>query len=255
MAQPLNDEEKLLIRRSYDKLELCEKRYMQTSTGFLNERQQDILLTEFKNTDRAQVFFCGGYQNAERRMLVFVPEYSELEENELIGAIRCSYYKDYELIHRDFLGALMGLGIERETVGDIIVDKKNCFADIVVKKDILPFLLSDFVSAGRAKLKVAELPLERLSEREIETVTITDTVHSPRIDAIVACGFGLSRENATNLVKSGSVYLNRSLVTEPDKNVEDDSLINAIGYGKFKVFVTGNTSKKGRTFIKIEKYI
>lgn len=255
MAMQITDEEKLLIRRAYDKRELCEKRYQSVSTGFLNEREQDILLSEFESKSETKAIFTGGYENAERRMLVFVPEYLELDEEEHIAAIRCTYYKDYELTHRDFLGALMGLGIERETVGDIVVDKKNCRADIIIKADILPFLLSDFVSAGRARLKVEQIPLSELESIEIETVELTDTVSSPRLDAIIACGFGLSRENASALVKSGKVYLNRRSVSDSDKAVTDGSLINATGYGKFKCFISGNVSKKGRIFIKIQKYI
>lgn len=255
MAQILSEDEKLLIRRACDKLDLCEKRYAQASTGFLNEREQDILLSEFENADRAKVFLKGGYENAERRALIFVPEYLELDESEIFGAIHCTYYKDYDLNHRDFLGALMGVGIDREAVGDIIVNNTEHYADIVVKCEMLPFLLSDFKTAGRATLKVREISLEELSKVEIKTQTVTDTVLSPRIDAIVAAGFGLSRENAATLVKSGKVYLNRRNVTDVDKGVADGSLINALGYGKFKVFISGNTSKKGRLFIKIEKYI
>ncbi len=255
MAQLLTDDEKLLVRRAFDKLELCDKRYTQTCTGFLNEREQDILLCELSGVEDARKAFTGGYENAERRMIIFIPEYAELDESELIGAIRCEYYKEYELTHRDFLGALMGLGIERETLGDIIIDKDACIADIVVKREIIPFLLSDFLSAGKARLKVSEIALNELGEAVLRTQTVTDTVHSARLDAIVAAGFGLSRENATALVKSGRVYLNRRMTDSPDRAVDDCSLINAQGYGKFKVYITDKLSKKGRTFIKIEKYV
>ncbi len=255
MATPLTEAEKLLVRRALDKLDLCDKRYTQTSTGFLNEREQDILLTETSGVPDERKAFAGGYENAERRALIFIPEYAELDENEIIGAIRCAFYKDYELNHRDFLGALMGLGIERELIGDIIVNKEKCCADIVVKRDIIPFLLTDFVSAGRARLTVKEIDLAELQNTAIATQELTDTVLSPRLDAIVAAGFALSRENASALVKSGKVYLNRRLTDSPDKQVENGSLITAQGYGKFKVYITDRLSKKGRTFIKIEKYI
>lgn len=255
MAQLLTDDEKLLIRRAYDKLELCDKRYTQTCTGFLNEREQDVLISAINGIEESRRAFCGGYESADRRMLIFIPEYSELDAEELIGCIRCEYYKDYELTHRDFLGALMGLGIERQTVGDIIINKEACTADIVVKRDIIPFLLSDFISAGRARLKVSEINLNELEKIALRTETVTDTVLSPRLDAIVAAGFGMSRENATTLVKSGKVYLNRCMISSPDKTVDDNSLINAQGYGKFKVYITDRLSKKGRTFIKIEKYV
>ncbi len=255
MAHPLNDDEKLLLRRAYDKLELCEKRYSPESTGFLNELEADILLSEFEHLTGCKAVFVGGYENADRRTLVFLPEYLELDENEIVAAIRCSFYKDYQLTHRDFLGALMGLSIEREMIGDIIVSKKECYADIVVKREILPFLLSEFTSAGRASLKVKQIPLSLLDTIEIETVVLTDTVASPRLDAIASIGFGISRENAGALVKSGKVFVNRRLIVAPDKTVTDGALINASGYGKFKAFIDGKLSKKGRMFVKIEKYV
>lgn len=255
MARALNDEEKLLVRRAYDKLEICEKRYSVQSTGFLNEREQDVLIPELENAHSVKYAFCGGYEGAERRMLIFIPEYGELDENGLIAAVRCCYYKDYELTHRDFLGSLMGLGIERETVGDILVNRDGCYADIIIKRDMLEFILSELSSAGRAALKVKEIPLSELDKSEKKTVTVTDTVASPRIDAIASSGFGMSRESAAALIKSGKVYVDRRLVTAPDKTVADGALVNAQGYGKFKVYVTGGVSKKGRYFIKIEKYI
>lgn len=255
MARSLNEEEKLLVRRAYDKLDICRTRYDVTFTGFLNEREQDILLGEIRCTDDVTAIYCGGYENAERRLLAFVPEYCELVPSEILSAIRCSYYKDYELTHRDFLGALMGLGIERQAVGDIIVDKKNFRADIIVKKEIVQFLLSEFVSAGRAKLNVSEIGLDELCESEIETEIFTDTVASPRLDAIVSSGFGISRENAAALVRSGKVYADRRLIDEPDKTVVNGALINALGYGKFRASFDGGKSKKGRLFIKIEKYV
>ena len=149
----------------------------------------------------------------------------------------------------------MGLGIEREAVGDIIVSKKACRADIIVKREILPFILSELSSAGRAALKVTEIPLSELENAEREVVTVTDTVASPRIDAIASSGFGVSRENAASLVKSGKVYVDRRLVTDPDRPVSDGALVNAQGYGKFKVYITGSVSKKGRMFVKIERYV
>ena len=238
-----------------DKLDQSISRYRVTSTGFLNEKEQDILIPEFERIDAVRAEFIGGWSGAERRMLVFVPEYAELQTDELMAAVRCSYYKEYELTHRDFLGSLMGLGIERETLGDIIVSKKEHYADIVVKREILPFILSELSSAGRAALKVSEIELSALESAERETVTVTDTVASPRLDAIVATGFGLSRENAASLIRGGRVYLDRRNVTEPDKTVSDGALVNAQGYGKFKTYITGGVSKKGRMFIKIEKFV
>lgn len=255
MAKFQNDDDKLLIAKAYDKKDIATQRYCVTATAFLNEREQDVLLRSGFGDEATQSSFVGGYGEAERRMLVFVPEYLELNEADLIGVVRCTYYKEYELTHRDFLGALMGLGIERETVGDIIVDKNEHKAYVILKRDMIRFVLSELLSAGRAALKVEEIPLSELESVKPEIVTVTDTVASPRLDAIVSSGFSVSRENACAMIKGGKVYLNRILTVAPDKTVSDEAVISAQGFGKFKVYLTGAVSKKGRIFIKICKYV
>ncbi len=251
----LNDEERLLIKKAEDKLRLCVSRYSLTFTGFLNEREQDILLSHLTVDADAQTELIGGYSEADRRIMLFYPEYLDpSEEKSPLTAVRASYYKDYTLSHRDILGALMGLGISRESVGDILVDAERHSADIIIKTEIRDFILTEFASAGRAKLSVKEIPLSELNVPKCETEEITDTVASPRIDAVASSGFGISRESAASLIKSGRLYLNRRLCTEPDRTVADASVITATGYGKFKVGVSDRVSKKGRIFIRIERY-
>lgn len=251
----LSEEEKLLIRRAEDKINLCRDRYSLTCTGFMNEREQDILLSRVAVPSDVRATLVGGYDDADRRIMLFCPEYlDESEEESPITALRASFYKDYELSHRDFLGAITGLGVSRECVGDILINKENHTADIIIKREIRDFLLSDFVSAGRARLTVKEISLTELYVPKNETESITDTVASPRIDAIASSGLGVSRENAASIIRSGRVYLNRRLCTECDESVPDNSLITVTGYGKFKVHVSDKTSKKGRIFITVERY-
>ncbi len=250
----LNNEEKLLVRSLYDKLYLCEKRYCAVSSGFLNEREQSVASENVIPDDGIKMYLDGGYDGAVRRVAVFVPEYAD---NELspIGAIRASYYKDYTLSHRDFLGAVLGLGLSRDTVGDILVDTENCTADIIVKSEILGFLLENFKTAGRASLTLKEIRLADLHIPLEKTVKITDTVASPRIDAIASSGFSISRENAANLVRSGKLSIDRVICQSPDRQVQSGSVISAIGHGKFKLTIPGGLSKKGRVFIEILKYV
>ena len=222
----------------------------------MNERGQDILLSRLTVDSDARATLIGGYEGADRRIMTFCPEYLDgSEEESPITAVRVSYYKDYELSHRDFLGALTGLGISRECIGDILVNNESHSADIIIKSDIRDFILSDFVSAGRAKLSVKEIPLCEIAVPKQKTETVTDTVASPRIDAIASSGLKISRESAAALIKSGRLYLNRRLCTDCDKAVPDSSVITATGYGKFKVFISDRLSKKGRIFITVERYI
>lgn len=250
----MTEEEKLLVRRAMDKLLASEKRYTVTSTGFLNEKEQALLKEHIKSGDGTSIELFGGYDEAERNAMVFIPEYCSIDDEPQICALRASYYKDYELTHRDFLGAVLGLGISREMIGDILVDKELHTADMIVKTEIRDFILSEMKNAGRASLELKEIGLDELHFPRRETETVRDTVASPRLDAIVSSGFGISRENAASLIKSGRVYVNRTICQSPDKAVTDNSTVNAAGYGKFKVHITDSVSKKGRIFIEIERY-
>ena len=212
-------------------------------------------MREIKECDGVRAVFYGGYNDAERRILVFLAEYDELEYDPPLCAVRATYYKNYQLSHRDFLGALMGSGITRDSVGDIIVNNDEHYADIVFKKELREYMLSEFISAGRASLDVKEIELSELDKIEKKTEIVTDTVASARIDAVVASGFGMSREKAAVLVRSGKVFVDRRLVTDCDKQVSDGALVNSHGLGKFRVYIPGNISKKGRMFLRIEKYI
>ncbi len=250
----LNDEEKLLIRSLCDKMRLSEKRYCAVSSGFLNEREQSVASESITPDEGINMYFDGGYDGAVRKVAVFIPEYAE-EETALISAIRASYYKDYTLSHRDFLGAILGLGLSRDAVGDILVDTENHTADIIVRAEILGFLLESFKTAGRATLSLKEIRLADLHIPLEKTVKITDTVASPRIDAIASSGFSISRENASNLVRSGKLSIDRVICQSPDRQVQSGSVISALGYGKFKVTIPGGLSKKGRIFVEILKYV
>ncbi len=248
-----NDDEKILLRSLQDKMRLAEKRYCSISSGFLNEREQAVTEENIIPSDGINMYFDGGYEGAVRRVVIFVPEYAENESH--IRAVRASYYKDYTLSHRDFLGALLGLGLSRDAVGDILVDAENHAADIIIKEEILPFVLDNFKTAGRAALTLKEIRIADLHIPEEKTVTITDTVASPRIDAIASAGFSISRENAAALVRSGRLSVDRVVCESPDKQIHSGAVISAVGYGKFIVTIPGGVSKKGRVFIEIKKYV
>ena len=109
--------------------------------------------------------FEGGYPEAERQVCVFLPDWlepeDELPEPYGLAALRAVWYEGDTLGHRDILGALMGLGIRRETVGDLLVSEHSC--DILLLPEILPYLRENFTQAGRVKLKLSEISLSELS--------------------------------------------------------------------------------------------
>ena len=163
MAQTKEDE--ILLARVYERITSAAARNIPAATAFLSKREQMLAAELLRGQD---FVFFGGPAMAEREVCCYVPEY--LDEGWLTGdegpiaAVRAVYFAGDTLTHRDFLGALMGCGIKRETVGDIYVSEGSC--DFLVTREILPYLLQNFLSAGRTKLHVEQLPqhLRRLVE-------------------------------------------------------------------------------------------
>lgn len=247
-------EDRLLLARVLDKYDQKERRNIPAATGFLSPREQQ-LATALLNTAgiRTGYVFDGGYEEAERRLLVFLPEW-EADAGEELAFLRAQFHGgDSALTHRDILGSLMGLGITREKVGDILVADHS--ADIVVAPGLAEFLLREWESAGRVRLTVASIQRWELEVPEVKITQVRDTVSSLRLDALVSSAFSMSRGRAAELIAAGRVNLDHIPCEKPDKPVGEGSVITARGYGKAKLAQVGGLTKKGRTGIVIEKYV
>ena len=142
------EEDKILLARLWDKISAGIRKNIPVSTCFLAPREQELTRYLFGNLPGLYAF--GGYKDATRKLLVYLPEYlteDSLFEEADICCLRATFYEGDTLSHRDFLGALMGAGIGRETVGDICVATGSC--DFFVAKQIAPYLLQNLESAGR----------------------------------------------------------------------------------------------------------
>ena len=201
--------------------------------------------------------FFGGYPEAERKMLIFLPDY--LEENALLDAdsptvcLRAQFYEGDNPNHRDFLGALMGIGIGRETVGDICVGADFC--DFFVTEEIAPFLMQNFLSAGRAKLRLSIVPLPQVSVPEPEVKEIRDTLASLRLDSVISSGFRIGRNLATQYVNAGKAAIDGLPCEKPDKAVSEGMKISVRGLGKIKIKSVNGQTKKGRISVVIDRYV
>ena len=199
----------------------------------------------------------GGYDEAERKMLVYLPEYLEeswlTEEDTPIVCLRATYFEDDVLSHRDFLGALMGAGIGRETVGDICVGKGSC--DFFVTAEIAPYILQNFTSAGRTKLHIEAVSLDAVQVPEAETKEIKDTLASLRLDSVVSSGFRIGRSLAAQYITSGRAAIDGLPCEKPDKTVPEGAGISLRGLGKIKLRSVNGQTKKGRISVVIDRYI
>lgn len=249
-----NDEDRMLFAKLYDRLTGAERKNIPGVTGFLSPREQ--VLTRRLLPD-LELHFFGGHASAERNVCCWLPDYLDeawlTGEDSPIAAVRATYFEKDALTHRDFLGSLMGLGVKRETVGDIYVGTGTC--DLLVTREILPFVLQNLTGAGRTKLHAVQIPLEALSLPQAEIKELRDTVSSLRLDSIVGSGFGLARGKAAALIESGKVSLNDLPCLKPDKLLTEGDKVSARGFGKLVLSQVGGRTKKDRISIILQKYL
>lgn len=246
-------EERRFLARLLDKLEQA-RRGVPAHSGFLSTAQQEAALRLINASGHPRHSFSGGYPDAERKVCAFLPDWQEEEDWEApFTVLRCRWQSGEKLTHRDFLGAVLGQGIDREKVGDILVGEGTC--DLLVFRELCPYLLQNFTEAGRAKLRVSEISPEELAVPQAQVKTIHDTVISPRLDAVMSSGYSIGRSKAAGLIAAGRVELNHRPCVKADKGVEQGDVITCRGLGKCVVTEVGGLSKKGRVILTLERYV
>lgn len=247
-----NEDDRMLFARLYDRLTGAERKNIPAVTCFLAPREQVLTRTMLPDL---KLHFFGGQEHAERAICAWLPEYLDesffWDSDGPVAAVRATFFERDALTHRDFLGGLMGIGIKRETVGDIYVGKGTC--DFLITKEILPYVLDNFISAGRTKLHVEQIPLEDLNVPELKIKEIRDTVSSLRLDSIVGSGFAMARGKASALIESGKVSLNDLPCMKADKLLQEGDRVSARGFGKLILDQVGGRTKKDRISIVIQR--
>jgi len=248
-------EDRLLLAKVWDKINIGLRRDIPASTCFLSPRELEMTRYLFGDAPGLQAF--GGYDGAERKMLIYLPDYLDesflQQEGSPLVCLRATWFAGDTLSHRDLLGALMGAGIGRETVGDICMSQGSC--DFFVTDEIAPYILQNFTSAGRTRLHLEAIPLDAVQIPEPETKEIRDTVASVRLDSVIASGFRIGRNLASQYVSTGKAAIDGLPCEKPDKAVAEGSKISVRGLGKLRLRTVGGQTKKGRINIIIDRYV
>lgn len=247
-------------------------------TEFLNLNEQSILHTLPINSLYTGYVIFGGYDSAERQMAAFLPEdalslrgryqqeftnftnNSEISPDavffvEKIAVLRISpLYEKFadELTHRDYLGAVMSLGLERGKVGDILIDRSNAL--IFIDKKLKDFIKEELTRIRHTSVLVSEESWNdfRYTQKVQE---IKGTVASVRLDALLSLAFSSSRSKLTGLIEAGKVFVNGRLTTSNGYQIKEQDIISVRGMGKFKYVERLSVTKKNRIYVLIHKYI
>ena len=252
-------ENERLISLVTDKIRKTENAYMLTHTGFLNLSERSLAASCCKENG-AQSVFWGGYPEAERTVLFLLPDYMTAdesfpaEEDNPLALLDCRISAQAKkLTHRDYLGSLLSLGIERNVIGDILV--RDDGADIVIMQSIGDYLLANYNKAGHTPIKCEIRPITSLVPPEQKTVTVRESVASVRLDNVIGAVFGFSRSVACEQISTGLVFVNDTEITKPDARVNVGDKLVVRGHGKAYFKEIGGTTRKGRISVIFEKYI
>lgn len=232
-------------------------------SAFLSPREL-YYAQAFLQREKCAFIAFGGYKSAERKRIYILPEYMEsvVDAGDLSAfgfdtetvALKVKGSGFFELSHRAFMGSLLGLGLERSVVGDIVITEENT-AIIICDKAIKDFLIVSWDKVGKDRVKVAQIELNEDFEPHRSYTQINDTVASARLDCVIAALCSLSRENARQTVLAGLVEMDYEIQEHPDKEVKPICLISVKGYGKFRVISLSDKTKKGRYRLQAEKFL
>lgn len=284
------DENKLLLAGLEDKYDRFVQYNYLVSSDFLNLQQQSAaagLLRKWNaggaatpgthsgigtHSGTGKVFLFGGYPDAERRQVVFVPDYMGVsDEAGLMEYFRQSpedcplvvlemHYSSggagaggKKLTHRDYLGSLLGEGIRREKLGDILVHSDG--AQVIVVRELADYLMAHYGKAGRVSLSVQVSPINVINTAISRRDTVKFTVSSPRLDSILSGVFNLSRKDAQEAVRCGLVFVNEVEATKPDRQLSGGEKLVLRGKGKAIYKGVDGTSKKGKLYVTLEKFV
>lgn len=229
-----------------DWIERANNEYRPILTGFLNGREVYLLQTLVNRYPNLRLKTSGGYLEAEMTRGLIYPEYFEPQPSDFeLSVLQVDYpVKFATLKHSQILGTIMGAGIERSVLGDIITDGEKW--EIVVEKSMEAYLINSITQVGRTKVKLLPIPIQQILNVIDDSRTVNVTLPSLRMDVIIAAVFHISRNVAKELILHDKVRLNWFTYNKPDYDIAVHDLISVRGYGRIRLIANHGFSKKDK---------
>ena len=250
-----NSEEKFIFAKVIDQMEICLKRHICTFTDFLDPAKEIQYRQMLSYEESVGIWSFGGFEEAERKVIAFYPDYMNKEDLKFpISAISIKPLDKFSQppSHREYLGSILGTGIERTKVGDILIFEE--YAVAFVGESIADYVCNNLQKVSRIKVenKIVDLHEVQIPKKDIKQMPYT--VASLRIDALISTAFHISRTKASDYIKAEKVSLNWVLVKSNSLEVKEGDVMTLRGHGRAKLLRVTGTTKKDRIGVIIETY-
>jgi len=249
-------DDKLFLSRILDRAVKAMETGSVVWTDFMDPHQRNVAERALAYVKDVDYTFCGGYSDAERVVIVFNPNFMSFEDVDLdriFKLVNVTVKGKEVLSHRDYLGSLMGMGIKREKIGDILVKDGSC--SIIALSEIAEYIKYNLEKVGRTRVVTETAKIGELEPPEPKVKEIKTTVASLRLDCIVGAGYGVSRSKASELIKAERVNVNWDTETSVARQLKAGDTISVRGKGRVILEEVAGNTKKGRIGIVLKKLI
>lgn len=248
------EKDDFFIKRIRELANLSYQRDIVTFSDFLNLSEQSIVKAQAASFPGIDVSCFGGYGHAERVIASFCPSGAELVRQYPIRCLKIeprAVKFSETLSHRDYLGAILNLGVDRSVTGDILIQEHSAW--IFCHQRIAGFLLENLSRIRHTAVKVSEVE-EPQDIPEPHLVPVSGTCSSVRLDALIALAFQASRSSMTPLIGGGQVFVNGKLITSNGYEPKEGDIISVRGKGRFLFKGAAGQTKKGRISVRLLRY-
>lgn len=250
----MNREEELFQKRLLDLSNLAYQRGIVVFSDFLNLNELNIFHMSRSKFSCREAELFGGSEFAERQMAAFIPDALYRSWNYPIACIKIiPLQKKFAetLTHRDYLGAILNVGIERSKIGDIFLQEEATY--LYCCASMSDFICSNLIRIKHTSIRCEEIDAETLKP-SIELKKKTGTIASERLDAMIALAFQSSRSKFISLIEGKKVFVNGKLITSNAYLVKEGDIVSVRGYGRFLYEGLLSNTKKGRYFVSLGLY-
>lgn len=251
----MQKEEHMFQKRLIELSKIAYHRGIVTYSDFLNLNELNILHSIPKHELYTPYVTYGGYEFSERQMVAFLPDALCCGYQYPITALKIQpIQKKFadQLSHRDYLGSLMNLGIDRSKIGDILVTESETI--VFVHPSLESYITGELTRIRYTSVMVTPVQLDDVTYTP-KFKKITGSISSVRLDSLLALAFSSSRSKLVTLIETGKVFVNGKCILSNGFQLKEEDIVSVRGMGRFQYIETQSQTKKGRFYVLIHLYI